>query len=61
MRLIYLILVGIFVSVLCSEAVQVRWLEEPVSELQQGTAWGVPWPKGAHPQGTEFTMRSASG
>jgi len=45
----------------CSEAVQVRWLEDPVSELQQGTAFGVPWPMGTYPQGTEFTLRTGSG
>jgi len=61
MRLIHLIPVGILASVLCSEAVDVRWLEGSVPALQQGTSFGVPWPRGAHPEGTEFTMRSSSG
>lgn len=61
MRLIYLIAVGFMLSVMSSEAVQVRWLEGPVSELQQGTAFGVPWPRGAYPQGTEFTLKTSAG
>lgn len=40
---------------------QINWLEGSISDLKQGTAFGVPWPMGAHPAGTEFTLRSSSG
>ena len=44
-----------------TDAAQVHWLEGQVSEIQQGTAFGVPWPKGLYPQGTEFTLRTEDG
>ena len=44
-----------------SNAAQVHWLEGNASEIQQGTAFGVPWPKGKVPQGTEFTLRTEDG
>jgi len=61
MRLFYMLVVGVFVAGSCLGATQVKWLEESVSELQQGTAFGVPWPMGEHPQGTEFTLKTSAG
>ena len=61
MRLFYMLVVAVFVAGGCLGATQVKWLEESVSELQQGTAFGVPWPMGVHPQGTEFTLKTSAG
>ena len=58
---------ALFLLSACSEtqaasgAAQVHWLEGHVTEIQQGTAFGVPWPKGKVPQGTEFTLRTDDG
>ena len=44
-----------------SDGVQIHWLEGKVVEIQQGSAFGVPWPKGEYPQGTEFSLRTEDG
>ena len=39
---------------------EVKWLDSKPSKLMQGTAFGVPWPKGLYPQGTEFRMEATN-
>ena len=40
---------------------KVYWLEGGHPEIIQGTAFGVPWPNGAHTKKTEFTLQTPSG
>ena len=40
---------------------KVYWLEGGRPEIHGGKAFGVPWPKGEHPKGTEFTLRTPGG
>ncbi|HSH09933.1 MAG TPA: hypothetical protein VK995_06065, partial [Oceanipulchritudo sp.] len=37
------------------------WVDGSTPPAQPGVAFGVPWPRGKHPSGTRFTMRTASG
>lgn len=38
-----------------------RWLEGSVPQVQSGTTWGVPWPRGKHPKDTTFSLQAADG
>ncbi len=40
---------------------KVYWLEGGSPEIHGGKAFGVPWPMGLHPEGTEFTLRATNG
>ncbi|SMO34414.1 Tat pathway signal sequence domain protein [Gracilimonas mengyeensis] len=37
------------------------WVDGDTPALQNGTAFGVPWPKGKHAKGTEFKLMDAQG
>lgn len=37
------------------------WVDEGTPALQNGTAFGVPWPKGKYAKGTEFQLVNADG
>lgn len=49
------------VTELATAPTKISWLEGSISEIQQGTAFGVPWPMGAYPAASEFTLRNSSG
>lgn len=38
-----------------------RWLEGSIPELQSGTTWGLPWPKGKYPKTTTFCLKDDTG
>lgn len=43
------------------ESTRISWLERPIFDLKQGTAFGVPWPMGAYSIDSEFSLRSSNG
>lgn len=38
-----------------------HWLDGGVPPANPGTTWGVPWPMGKYPKGTEFTLKTEKG
>lgn len=38
-----------------------HWLESSPPQSTTGTTWGTPWPRGQHPVGTAFSLRSPAG
>lgn len=42
-------------------AYTLRWLEGLVPAVQSGSTWGLPWPKGLHAKGSEFSLTSDTG
>lgn len=41
--------------------VSLRWLESEAPQALVGTTWGVPWARGALPQGSELSLTTAAG
>ncbi len=46
---------------IATEPNTLTWVDGSKPALQYGTAFGVPWPKGKHPKGTEFRLINAQG
>jgi hypothetical protein len=43
------------------QPVQLHWLNQPAPDVSTGVSWGVPWPQGAVPRETSFTLTDAAG
>ncbi|MGW0520837.1 exo-rhamnogalacturonan lyase family protein [Crossiella sp. NPDC003009] len=41
--------------------VSLRWLESEAPQAVVGTTWGVPWPRGSLPVGSELSLTTATG
>lgn len=39
---------------------RLRWLGDNRPALHAGSAWGTPWPKGTHPAGASFRLKSSN-
>jgi hypothetical protein len=43
------------------QKVPLHWLEQPASGAAQGASWGVPWPQGAVPKDSAFSLTDPQG
>ena len=43
------------------ELAQLRWLDGKPPAALTGATWGTPWPRGKHPEGTAFALRTSGG